>query len=318
MFKNKKLAGLSLGILTIITASSILWKISPTSGTTNSAQYEQKMRNALGEAGLATSNSAPLIAAAPANLADFIYNRSGVQLSQANKDSLADLEAKSWNQSKRITQDGLTEVVTQVAFERLVTLSDPSLDSMTETMLGFDDPNMSAYYKSRRTQIMLRLTGEGLMTPQNFKNEIKNVRTNAIACQTLCSSQQAFSNRMSKSALRNRIRTEILGLTTRLGAADPGFSGGNIDDMTPAEAMLIAYAVVTNDTVAGTTTELQQDLSAIQSHLNQSAGGPYPSPVGRRPFGTNGYLYSTAASFLLDDTTTARLLDLIKEGSAIQ
>ena len=316
MFQTKKTIILCFSVLTVLSVASLIWKFSPVSGTTNSEEYKQQMRDALVEAGLATSNNLTAIDASADNLANFIYSRSGVQLSQTNKNTLKQLEEKSWAQSKRITQECLTDALTQVAFEKLVILSDADIDSITTSLMGFDAPDLPVYYKNGRNHVMLRFTGEGIMSPEYFKDQIKNARSNAIACQSICTGQPSFSNKMTRSALRNKISNEILSLMTRLGDADTNFSSGNTNDMTVAEAVLVSYAVITNDTMAGNTSKLQQEMTSVQTLRNQGSG--YPSPQNHKPFGSNGYLYGSPANQLLNDASTSRLLELVKEGGDIQ
>lgn len=316
MFQTRKTIILCLGVLTVLSVASLIWKFSPVTGTTNSEEYKQQMRNALNEAGLATSNDLTKINASADNLANFISSRSGVQMSQASKNALKQLEEKSWAQSKKITQDGLTNALTIVAFEKLITLSDANIDNMATSLMGFDAPDLPTHYKNGRNHVMLRFTGEGIMSPDYFKEQIKSARSNAIDCAQFCTGPTSFSYRMTRTALRNRINNEISTIMTRLGDADTNFSGGNTYDLTPAEAMLISYAVVSADTMAGNSTKLQQTMTTLQSMRNQGSG--YPNPQGYKPFGTNGYLYSSPCDLLLDDTSVTRLLDLIKEGSNIQ
>lgn len=320
MSQNKKLITLSLAMFVALTAGVFMWTATTTSGTTDSAEFKQEIRNAISEANLAKNNDTTAIYATPDNLANFIYNRSGIQFSQTNKDSLRLIEQQAWNQSKRITQGGLANALTQVSFERLVNLSDTDIDNMAVTLTGFDAPGLSNFYQGSRDTVVLRFTGEGRMTKTAFKNQVQFARDNAVACQSiaLCSSEEMFQYEMTRAALRNRIANEISIRMNSLGRADENFSGGNIDDMTPAEAMLISYSVVTNDLIAGSQSELLQKMSALQQTRSQLANKSFVSPQGYRAFGTNGYLHSSPATLLLDDATTARILTLIKQEGNIQ
>lgn len=317
MSQSKKLIATSLGIFVFLTAGVFMWTATSTSGTTSDAEFEQEMRNALSEVNLATSNNALAISTSPDNLSNFIYNRSGVQFSQANKNSLRQIEEQAWSQSKRITQSGLTDALTQASFEKLVTLSDTDIDNMAFTLTGLDAPDLPPNFNDR-DKVMLRITGEGIMSVNDFKNQVKSARNNSIACTPICSSQASLNYRMTRTALRNRIAYEVSSIMSRLGKADANFSEGNTDNLTPTEAMLITYAVMSGDPIAGNQSELQQKMAGVQQAFSQSLNRAYTSSQGRRPFGTNGYLYSSPATLLLDDATTARVITLIKEASDIQ
>lgn len=124
MFKNKKRLALAFTIFALLTGGVFFWKATVTYGVTDDEESRQSYRNALSELNLSTRSNAAEIAVSSNNLANFIYYRSGIRLSQANKDSLMQSEQKAWAESKRITQSQLADAMTTVAYEKLATFSD--------------------------------------------------------------------------------------------------------------------------------------------------------------------------------------------------
>jgi hypothetical protein len=293
------------------------WKADSTSGTTTTEEYRQTLRNALTEINLPKDNNAAIISASSDNLANFIYYRSGIQLSQANKNLLVDNEQKSWAQSKKITQTQLAQILTEVAFDKLVTLSDSDLAGMAETLRGFNTAAYSSAYPNAREFVRLRANGEGIMEPAYFVSEVKAVRDAEIAKRNRPYSSPDLGLRMSRAALHERISSEIAERVAELKDADTTFSDTTPSDLTPAEAMLLTYSIVTNDFLMGNQSELQQ-LMAGKQQLVANYGGQFPSPQGYNAYGVNGYIYSSPADLLLDDATTAQVLNLIKIRSDLQ
>lgn len=291
---------------------------STTKGSNGNAQFHQEMRNALVEVNLPSSNNLTTINAVPDNLATFIFNRSGIQMSQTNKDLLRQTEQQAWNQSKRITKSELSEVLTNVAFERLPNITDNNVDSMADTLHGFDAPSLPLSLKPNKDSVMLRWSGEGRMPTDSFKNQIKNTRNNLIACQTRCSSSVEWQNNIARTAFNNRVSLEIFNILDSLEKADSNFSGGNTNDLTPSEAVLVAYSVISGDILVGNQSDLQNKMNAVQRTRSQLLSQPYPSPQGHYAFGENGYLFSSPVNFLFDDSSMNRIITLIKDKSKMQ
>ncbi len=217
-----------------------------------------------------------------------------------------------------ITQTQLAEILTDVAFNKLVTLSDSDLSYMAETLRGFNTPAYSAAHPNAREFVRLRANGEGIMEPADFVNELKSIRNDEISFRNRPPlSKPPMSLRISRMALYNRVSSEITERVSELRDADASFSGSSPDDLTPVEAMLLTYSVVTNDYLMGNQTELQQQMVNKQQ-LVANYGGQFPDPQGYNAYGVNGFIYSTPADLLLDNATTTEVLNLIRTSSELQ
>lgn len=301
--------------LSIITLSGVfLWKSNSALGVTNSAEFNQKILNSLAELNLPKSSDLSLINAAPDNLGNYIFYRSGVTLSQTNKDALRQSEQTSWSQNKRIGQSHLAQILTDVAFEKLVTLSDAEINDMSETLRGFNDASMSPTFQSGRRMVRLRANGEGSLEPQYFISQLAYARDAQIAYNLQRSGYPPLLIQANRAALYNRIVNEVSVRVNTLTAADPDFLDGS-KNLTPTKAMLVSYAVVTNDMLLGNSTDIQQFMADEQQTISRFWNQQYPSPQGRKAYGVNGYVYSSPTNYLLDDSSVARVLTLINERS---
>lgn len=305
----------------LLISGIFFWKTTATYGITYEDEFHQGVRNALAEINLSTSNNLNAINSSSDNLANFIYYRSGVQLNQKNKDSLSQTEQNALEQSTRVSQGQLTQILTDVSFEKLVTLSDSQISAMSETLRGFNSADLSPVFIDGRRFVRLRSTGEGTMDPAYFENKLKEQRNSEIDYQNRLNSgaTTSYSDKIRHVALSKQINKQISTRASYLAAASPDFFDGSPNnDMTPMQAMLLTYSVVTNDMLIGNQMELQQKMSIRQQDISNFWGQQYPSPAGSHAYGDNGYIFSTPLSLLLDDAATTRIINLIKERSNLR
>jgi hypothetical protein len=318
--KKKIILVFSLAALTF--SAMFFWKTSSTSGITNGEEFNQKIRNSMAEVNLPRTNDSAAITTASESFSNYVYYRSGVNLGPTNKSLLRQIEQNAWNQSKKISNSQLAQILTDVAFEKLVTLTDSDINNMAETLRGFNDRSLPAVYQNGRTMVRLRANGEGSMEPQYFVSQLISIRNTQTAY-----SQNPYGGRpplvvqSSRAALYNGIVNEISACVSVLKAADPNFFGDPTTaskGLTPMQAMLVAYSVISDDMLVGNEAELRQKMSILQQTISQYWATPYPSPQGRRAYGTNGYIYSSPTNYLLDEASVARILNLINERSNLQ
>jgi len=304
--------------LVLIFIGVIFFRVSgPASGITNREEFNQQIRNSLAELQLPKQNNSLLITGSADRLSDFIYYRSGASLSTANKETLRQSEQLFWNESKRVSQQELAQILTDVAFEKLVTLSDQDVDNVTDILRGFNDPSMPAAFQAHRNKVTLRANGEGTMDPQYFAAQLKYARDAQIDYnQNGRGSYPPLLVQTNRAALYNRIVNDVSNRVASLSAADPDTFESSKSDLTPVQAILVAYSVASSDLLAGNQAELQQKMSERQQAASQFAQAQYPSPQGHRAFGVNGYIYSSPLNYLFDDMSVRRVLDLINERRA--
>ena len=313
MSNNKKLC-ITLVIFTLLISGVLFWKTSFTSGTTNDEAFRQGMRNALAEINFSTGNAPVSVSTTTNNLANFINYRTGIQLSQTNKNLLIQNEQSALDNSKRIDKFQLAQILTDVAYEKLVTLSDADINNMSENLRGFNAPNMPPDYQGFRDFVHLRADGEGTMQPSQFINQLKSIRDNQIAYNRKQTASSQWLVSLQRQSLLSHIESEITQRAASLVSAEPNFFGGSANfDMTPTQAMLLTYSVAADDMLVGSQTELQQKMAAHQQFVSRYGNQPYPGSQGQHAYGVNGYIYSTPVNIVLNDSTTTRILNLIQE-----
>ena len=311
---NYKKLGIILVVFTLLISGVLFWKTSSTSGTTDDEAFRQGMRNALAEINFSTGNAPVSVSTTTNNLANFINYRSGIQLSQTNKNLLIQNEQSALDNSKRIDKFQLAQILTDVAHEKLVTLSDADINNMSENLRGFNAPNMPQDYQSIRNLISLRADGEGTMEPSQFVSQLKSIRDNQIAYNRKQTASSQWIVNLQRQSLLSHIESEITQRATSLANAEPNFFGGSANfDMTPTQAMLLTYAVAADDMLVGNQTELQQKMAAHQQFVSRYGNQPYPGSQGQHAYGVNGYIYSTPLNIVLDETAATRILNLIRE-----
>jgi len=223
-------------------------------------------------------------------------------LSDHNIDSLAGSEALSLKSRKRITKDQLAEILTSLAVGKLRNLTDSQKENAIESMRGFNHPDLPQSYLAGRRFVSLRANGKGRMTVEEIGVQIESVRG------------RKADSKIVYSMIRNAVALEIQSVCETLINADRYFFGGTSCEMTPMQAYLVAYAVATDDLLAGNRADIAQKMDSIRAGAEVVGGAPYPDPAGAAPYGPNGYIFSTPSDLLLDEATTS---DFIKRISRI-
>ncbi len=317
MIRNSKTLIIALVIVAVAVTGGLFWKLNSVSAVSPSEEYKQRVRNALSEINLSNNQNLVSANSSSASLSDFIYYRSGVQLSQANKDSLAQIQMNSLAQTKKVSQDQLVQIITDVAFEKLVTFSDANISSMSDSLCGCSDPNLPPSFK--RDMVKLRANLEGYMPKTTFVSQLKYARDAEISYRQKGSRYPPLLRQANRMALKNRVSKEVSDRSNYLVAADPNFFNGSAaNEMTPMQAILLTYSVITDDSLAGNRAELEKQMLDNQQDVTNFIKTPYPSPQGHKAYGVNGYQYSTPTDLLFDDAAVTRVLSLIQERSNIQ
>jgi hypothetical protein len=246
------------------------------------------------------------VRAATNSVAQFIFSRSGVRLGGPAKDRLAELEAQTIVGARhRLTGDELSDVLSGVAQERIAALSDAQISHAAEVLRGFDAPDLPDSFRRGRAKVKLRASKAGGLSPEQFVAQAKALRGADDA-----------SRAIFKGALRTAIGQEINDRLTYLHEANPDLFSPANDGLTPTQALLITYAVASDDQLADSAAHLRQRMSSIQANIAQLTGQSYPGPEGHLAYGPNGYVFSTPLDLVFDEQTVALLLERIAERSA--
>jgi hypothetical protein len=276
-------------------------------GFTTTEEYNQKVRNALGEIAFPNSNSATAISSGTDGLSNFINFRSGIQMTQSEKNSLIQAEQLAWNENKRISINDLSDILSNMANDRLVTLSNSDIDNITNILRGFDAPGLPTNFQQGRSSVMLRSDGTGLMPATDFSSYLIQARDTEIDARGR-GPNPPFAAVVQRSALLNQITAQVESTVNQIANAEPNFFGNPKNNMTPMQAVLVAYCVISDDSLVGNQSELSAQMTSMQQGASTSANTSYPSPSGFKAFGTNGYLYSSPMNYGFDGVTRATLI----------
>lgn len=237
------------------------------------------------------------------SLAHFISTRSGVKLSGHTKNRLAEMEATTLRgTTRRITADELTTVLAATATERVKTLSDAEIERAAVTLGGFDAPDLPAALHNGRQKVRLRASTHSDLTREEFVSQVKAVRNADEA-----------SSALFKGAARNVASAEVKDRVEYLSEALPEqFSPAA--GFTPAQVVLIAYSVASDDYMTYSEANLRKRMKSAQQWYAKKLGS-YPNSDGHFAYGPNGYNFSTPLDLIFDETTLDILLDKIAERS---
>ena len=241
--------------------------------------------------------------------AQFMRKRSGVDLRGQTKTRLAEMEASTLaGTTRRITPDELSEIIASTAIERISAASDEEIDRAAETLRGFDAPDLPDSFRRGRARVRLRSSMEGTLTPDQFASQVKAIRD----------ADPILKYAVLKPMAIRAASSEIKSCTRNLSEAVPEQFGSAATDLTPLQAVLTAYSIVSEDRLAYSSTNLQKRMEGLQDLITKTTGKRYPSPNGYLAYGPNGYLVSTPLDMVFDERTVNLLLDHIAERSVSQ
>lgn len=224
----------------------------------------------------------------------FIRERSGVRLGESVEKRLAGMEHSILKgESRRVSLDELTDVMTDTALERAAAATDEEIDAASQSFrVG---PN---------EDVTLRADGRGQMAPEEFAWQAKELRNSSRQGDGLL---RAAVRAAVAEEVRSRARALKEGLPERFGQID---SKG----VMPSQALLLAYSVSSNDNL-GVATGRLRELTQRENRELKAQGHGARGPVSDAPFGPNGGRYSTPLDLVFDDKTAHGLLDRVERRS---
>ena len=271
-----------------------------THSTSVDAEFNSEVRSALSEIAFPAGADAAAVDTAAANLAYFFSYRAGVLVSDANEQRIRSAEQIAQT-GKRISKSDLVSVLTDIASDKLRNLTDAQRDHAVETLRGFDHAGLPQSFRKGRDHVSIRASGEGRMTAAELASRLDSVRG------------ESAESKLVRSLINNSIALEVESICGTLADADPGFFGDSKCDMTALQALLVAYAVVTDDLLAGNQAQLTEKMQRIRQAISDRYDINYPGPDGHSAYGVNGYIFSTPADLFLDEGTMAALISRIEE-----
>lgn len=241
--------------------------------------------------------------------AQFMRKRSGVDLRGQTKTRLAEMESSTLaGTSRRITPDELSEIIAATAIERVSAASDEEINRAAETLRGFDAPDLPDSFRRGRARVRLRSSMEGTLTPDQFASQIRAIRD----------ADPILKYAVLKPAAIRAAASEVKSCTRNLSEAVPEQFGSAATGLTPLQAVITAYSIVSEDRLAYSSPNLRKRMEFLQDAITRTTGQPYARPNGHLAYGPNGYIHSSPLDLVFDERTVNLLLDRIAERSGNQ
>lgn len=232
---------------------------------------------------------------AVASAAEFIYWRSGIQISDKTRKSLAKAERDVLNgKSPHITAVELTDDMTTAVVERLATITDEEIDAATD-----ESTDANGEIRSRADAKW------GVMSKKELVRQAQAGRE--------------WSRRGDagmKIGLRSMIEGEVNERVNNLSAMLPEqFGNATSQGLTPTQALVIAYSVAADDPLTNSRSDIA-DLVVQQRIQNRQTREQRKAQKGSgRPYGPYGVLHPSAPQLFLNKSSVDKLLNL-NEGGA--
>ncbi len=297
-----------------IVAGTNLWHSSADNDSQDGrGQFVARLRDGLGDVSFSTPSSSPgKVRSSVKSVAGFMKRRSGLTLSHASESRLSELEERAvGGNARRLSASDLSTILTQAVYERIASLTDQEIEQAVEATRGFDAPDLPDAYKGGRSNIKIRASWGGPKVTESLTTQVRHFR-----------SQAQSGDVTLKLLLGNFVSKEVESRARLLNEALPSefiqrgaLQSSSTVELTPAQAFLIAYSVVSDDPLLDSEANLHKQLHRVRAARAKHAGH-YPSPEGHFAYGTNGYLYSSPLGLLLNEQTVNRLLQLVEEGGA--
>jgi hypothetical protein len=230
------------------------------------------------------------------SLDNFLYARSNIRLSEAVKARLVAAEQQvALGANSRLTSEQLIDVLTDVAFKRLQSLTE---DDIRRAKATYEKSYIvdGSYAGFTWKQIKV--------SPADFEKKLRRLseRSKSRNGELRNTLQKLIAGGSPESGVNGQIQLYARVMPEQFGAVmQAGIS--------PTQAVLIAYAIASDDPVHISRTALESEMA--QAHKN-IGGQRYPEPNGSCPFGTNGYLFATPLDLIFNDQTIGSMLDEIQ------
>lgn len=283
-------------------------------------QFQARVRDGVGKgvALAARGSSQGEVRSAVNSVANFIERRSGVSLSGRTKVRLAEMEGRvSSGAGRGLSLNELSDIITATALERVSALSDREIAYVDETLRGFNAAGMPKHYNRD-----FSLPGGIVFVGTAREKTI--ARLQAVRDQSGGPAGDVLKGmlgRVVKDRVKDRARYLSESVPEQFGNMWDTLGGGEraVADgggVTPLQAILTTYSLVSDDYLSDGDEALSKRMKTFQAAVTRATGEAYPAPSGHRPFGVNGYIFSSPLDLVLDEQTVNRLLDGLEERGA--
>ena len=230
------------------------------------------------------------------SVASFVSSRSSVTISASISNRLQDLETRTLNgQLRRLTPSQVASALSDSLHERLSSVTDAQIDSMAYSSFRVCTDARNVSYWS--PQVVLRKTGQGVKDAPTFIQKAKEYRDS--------STPEAL---LYRSQVPGIITDHLQKRFSELQAEVSGWSG---NDLSPVQSYILGYSLILDDDLALSLSQQMSLMQQVEDRLFTAHGVPR-SAAGRRPFGENGYLYSSPSDIFFGDQTVNKFLNRLE------
>ena len=227
---------------------------------------------------------------AVASAAEFIYWRSGIQMSDKTKKSLAKAEKDVLNgKSPHITAGELTDDMTTAVVERLATLTDDEINAAVEA-----SADANGEIRSRADAKW------GVMTKKEL---IQQAQAGREWSRRGDAGLQIGLRSMIEGEVNDRVNT----LSTMLPEQ---FGNANSQGLTPTQALVIAYSVAADDPLTNSRSDIAEMMVQKRIENRETREQRKAQKVSGRPYGPKGMLHPSAPQLFLTKSSVHKLLNL--------
>ena len=279
-------------------------------------KYHERVRDGVGrEVELARGNSPARVRRSVESVAKFVEKRSGLTLGEGTKNRLEALEERVQSgEGRRLSLDAFSAALSATVLERFSSLTDEEVARMDETLRGFNAPDMPTNHQ-RHFKLPQAYVYIGVPPEKNI-GRLKEVRdglnTPARAALAGMFSEKVLHHARGKAQNLAKAVPEQFG--NLLEVADGGEGSAADAGLTPLQAFLLTYSLMSDDALTYSEANLRRRMELDQRDNTKTLGQPYPAPEGHRAYGVNGYLFSSPLDLFFDEQTVNRLLDRIEKG----
>jgi hypothetical protein len=219
----------------------------------------------------------------------FIAGRSGLKLDPDSKGKLVQMESETVSgQRRHVTVSRYVKALADTLSERLASLTDDEIDYASAIM-------------KNNGRIALRFNGRFGVTDDEFPAEAKKLRE-----------QSRSGDPVIRRAIQDGLGQEVEKRISVLGDALPGqFAAAGSEGLTPAQAVLITYSVITDDDLALTRRQIASLAKNPALRLHAADG---TIPANATVYGPNGRFFATPADLIFNSATISSLLDRLGKG----
>jgi hypothetical protein len=232
---------------------------------------------------------------AVASAAEFIYWRSGLKISNETRKKIAKAERDVLNgKSPHINSNELIDDMTTAVIDRLATITDQEIESVTEA-----SADANGEIRSRADARWGVLTKKELIHQAQVGREWSQRGDVGL-----------------RTGLRSMIEEEVNDRVNTLSSTLPEqFGNATSQGLTPTQALVIAYSVAADDPLTNSRSDIAETLKQKRMDEGQTrAQRQAQKAVSGRPYGPRGLLHASAPQLFLTKNALNKLLKLNEGG----